>query len=245
MKFEMWSLLHILYLLSPFIIFMIFFLLVRNKSEKTKYIIGIIIGIISILIILIRNIDIYIRNGWDLEVIPLQVCHIGSIIVGLSLILKKKWLILVSFCFNMLPAILAMVFADGLANYDTILKIRPQTYIWGHIFIVVGALYGIFVYKNIFTKKDLCYSLIFVSICLITAILCNNLFRLCFNWKPNYFYLFNYKGTPLKFLYNIIPTSIYGWFEINWLYTLTLIFVFLIVYILLYFLAKKLSKIKQ
>jgi len=245
MKFEMWSFLHIMYILSPFIIFAILYLFLKKLSDRTKYIVGVVIGIVSILIILVRNVDIYIRSGWGVEVIPLQVCHIGSIIVGLALILKKKWLLLVSFCFNMIPAILAMVFADSLANYDTILKIRPQTYIWGHIFIVVGAMYGILVYKNNFAKKDLFYSLIFVLCCLVSAILSNNLFRLFFNWEPNYFYLFNYKGTPLKFLYSAMNTSIYGWFEINWLYTLTLILVFVIVYIALYFLAKCLSKIKK
>lgn len=238
MKFEMWSIIHILYILSPFIIFALLYFCTRKLSEKAKYIIGIIIGSLSILIIVLRNVDIYIRNGWDLEVIPLQVCHIGSIIIGLALILKKKWLLLMSFCFNMIPAILAMIFADSLANYDTILKIRPQTYIWGHIFIVVGALYGVFVYKNTFNKKDLLKSLIFVSICLITAIICNNTFRLWFDWKPNYFYLFNYKGTPLKFLYNVIPTTKIGWFEINFFYTITLIIVFIVVYILLYFVTK-------
>lgn len=238
MKFEMWSIEHILYMLSPFIILGLLMFAVRKSSERTKYIVGIVMGAISILILVVRNIDIYIRSGWDLEVIPLQVCHIGSIIVGLALILKKKWLLLVSFCFNMIPAILAMVFADSLANYDTLLKIRPQTYIWGHIFIVVGALYGMFVYDSNFEKKDLFKSLIFVGICLVFAILCNNTFRLWFGWEPNYFYLFNYSGTPLKFLYNAVPASKYGWFEINWLYTLTLIAVFIAVYIGLYFVAK-------
>jgi uncharacterized membrane protein YwaF len=238
MKFEMWSIGHILYMLSPFIILGLLMFAVRKSSEKTKYMVGIVMGAISILILVVRNIDIYIRSGWDLEVIPLQVCHIGSIIVGLALILKKKWLLLVSFCFNIIPAILAMVFADSLANYDTLLKIRPQTYIWGHIFIVVGALYGMFVYDNNFERKDLFKSLIFVGICLIFAILCNNTFRLWFGWEPNYFYLFNYSGTPLKFLYNAVPASKYGWFEINWLYTLTLIAVFIAVYIGLYFVAK-------
>ena len=238
MKFEMWSVWHILYMLSPFIILGLLMFAVRKSSEKTKYVVGIVMGAISILILVVRNIDIYIRSGWDLEVIPLQVCHIGSIIVGLALILKKKWLLLVSFCFNMIPAILAMVFADSLANYDTLLKIRPQTYIWGHIFIVVGALYGMFVYDNNFERKDLFKSLIFVGICLVFAILCNNTFRLWFGWEPNYFYLFDYSGTPLKFLYNAVPASKYGWFEINWLYTLTLIAVFIAVYIGLYFVAK-------
>lgn len=242
MKFEMWSLIHILYILSPFILFALVFLFTRKASDKVKYIVGVIIGSISLFIIILRNIDIFVRSGWGVEVIPLQVCHIGSIIVGLALILKKKWLLLVSFCFNMIPAILAMVFADSLANYDTLLKIRPQTYVWGHIFIVLGALYGIIIYKNKFTKKDLLKSLIFVGACLFVAILCNNTFRLWFNWEPNYFYLFNYKGTPLKFLYTIIPTSTYGWFQINWIYTLTLIAVFIVVYLALYFLAKLITK---
>lgn len=244
MKFEMWSIIHILYILSPFILFGLIYLCMRKANDKLKYFVGFIIGTISLFIIIIRNVDIYLRSGWGVEVIPLQVCHIGSIIVGLALILKRKWLLLVSFCFNMIPAILAMVFADSLANYDTILKIRPQTYIWGHIFIVVGALYGIFVYHNKFNKKDLFKSLIFVACCLTTAIICNSGFRAWLNWEPNYFYLFNYKGTPLKFLYNIIPASNYGWFEINWIYTSTLVIVFVIVYMLLYFVTKIKNKNK-
>ena len=146
----------------------------------------------------------------------------------------------------MIPAFLAMIFADTLAKYDTLLYIRPQTYIWGHIVIILCALYGLFIFKPKFNKKDLVYSLIFISIMCLTAITCNSLFRHLLNWEPNYFYLYNYKGTPLKFLYNVFPTSTYGWFSINWFYTLTLILVFTIVFIGLFYLSKlivdKLSK---
>ena len=148
--------------------------------------------------------DIYIRSGWDLEVIPLQVCHIGSLIAGLALILKKKWLIITAFCFNLVPAILAMVFADALVNYDTLLKIRPQTYIWGHILSVVCALYGMFIYLPKLSKKDFVRSLYFVLSMAVIAVICNSLFREVFDWEPNYFYLYDYSGTPLKFLYNVI-----------------------------------------
>lgn len=238
MKFELWSIWHFLYIVSSFIIFAIIYFLIKNKSEKIKTVVGYVLGIISLFIIIIRNVDIYIRSGWDLEVIPLQVCHIGSIIAGLSLLLKRKWLIATSICFNLIPAILAMVFADSLANYDTLFKIRPQTYVWGHIFIVVCALYGLLVYLPKFNKKDLFLSLSFVCIMCIIAILCNSIFRVTLNWEPNYFYLFNYKGTPLKFLYEVFPSSSYGWFSINWFYTFTLIFVFSIVFIGLFFLCK-------
>jgi uncharacterized membrane protein YwaF len=225
-------------MLSSFVIFIIIYFLTHKRNEKTKNTIGYILGGISLFIIIIRNVDIYIRNGWDKEVIPLQVCHIGSIITGLALILKKRWLIATSVCFNLIPAFLAMVFADSLANYDTLLKIRPQTYIWGHILIIVCALYGLLIFRPKFTKKDLIISLGFVYIMCIIAIICNSVFRATLGWEPNYFYLFNYKGTPLKFLYDVIPTSSYGWFTINWFYTLILILVFTTVFIGLFFLSK-------
>ena len=238
MKFYLWSFGHILYLLSPIFITVLLYFLLRKRTIKTINIVGYILGSISILILIVRNIDIFIRSGIDLEVIPLQVCHIGSLIAGLALIFKKKWLILTAFCFNMIPAYLAMVFADSLANYDTLLKIRPQTYIWGHIFIIVCALYAIIFFVNKLTKKDLFKSLIFVGIMAVIAIICNSLFRTLFNWEPNYFYLFNYKGTPLKFLYEVFPSSTYGWFEINWFYTLVLLVVFTAVFIGMYYLSK-------
>jgi uncharacterized membrane protein YwaF len=238
MKFQLWSFWHFLYILSSFIIFLPLFFLVRKRSEKTKNITGIVMGAISIFILVLRNVDIFIANGWDLEVIPLQVCHIGSIIAGLALITKKKWVLLTAFCFNLLPAILAMVFADALANYETILRIRPQTYIWGHILIVVCALYGLFIYKPHFEKRDLIFAIIFVAIMAVVAIICNSAFRTLLSWQPNYFYLYDYTGTPLKFLYNVLPSASYGWFTINWFYTIVLFTFFVGVFILLYFVSK-------
>lgn len=249
MIFKMWSVGHILYMLSPFIIFGAIYFFVSKRSERVKNIVGMVLGIISVLILVVRNVDIFVRSGWDLEVIPLQVCHIGSVVAGLALITKRKWLMATAFCFNLIPAFLAMVFADSLANYDTLLKIRPQTYIWGHIFIVVCALYGIVVFRPKFTKKDLFISLIFVGSASVCAIICNSAFRVAFAWEPNYFYLYDYKGTPLKFLYNALPASTYGWFSINWFYTLTLFVVFVGVFIGFFILAKilveKMSKKKN
>ena len=242
MSFELWSIWHFLYMLSPFVIFFAIYGLIRDKSDRAKNIVGYILGGISISILIIRNIDIYVRSGWGVEVIPLQVCHIGSVIAGIALIFKKKWLILTSFCFNMTPAILAMVFADSLANYDTLWKIRAQAYVWGHIFIVVCALYGIIMYRWKFTRRDLYISLGFVGSMAIVAIVCNSLFRAVLGWEPNYFYLFNHKGTPLKFLYTALPSSVYGWFEINWLYTVVLLLVFVCVFVGLYFVANLINQ---
>ena len=242
MVFKLWSIWHFLYIISPMILFLLIYVLVKKRSEKTKYIVGAALGTLSVLILVIRNVDIFIRSGWDLEVIPLQVCHIGSIVAGLALITKRKWLISTAFCFHLIPAILAMVFADSLANYDTILKIRPQTYVWGHIMIVVCALYGIFVFLPKLTKKNLIHSIAFIGCASIIAIICNSALRKIPEWEPNYFYLYNYEGTPLKFLYEVVPTSTYGWFSINWFYTITLFAVFIAAFIGLFILAKLLIK---
>ena len=238
MKFGMWSGWHFLYIISPFLLFAVIYPLTKRCSQKGKNRIGYVLGLISILILVVRNIDIFSRNGWEVEVIPLQVCHIGSVVAGLALLCKKKWLSLTAFCFNMIPALLAMVFADALANYDTLLKIRPQTYIWGHIFIILCALYALIVHRPRFDKKDLAQALAFVGIMAVAAIVCNSLFRAVLDWEPNYFYLFHYEGTPLEFLYNCFPSSIYGWFEINWFYVAVLLAVFVGVFIGLYYLAK-------
>ncbi len=242
MIFELWSVFHFLYMISPFAIFLGIYFLVRNRSEKIKYIVSAVLGAISVSIIIVRNVDIFLRQGWGAEVIPLQVCHIGSLVAGLALLTKNRCLIVTSFCFNMIPAFLAMVFADALANYDTLLKIRPQTYIWGHIFIIVCALYGVFVLKPKLNNRDLLYSLALIGSLSIIAIICNSAFREVFAWEPNYFYLYNYKGTPLKFLYEVFPSSTYGWFCINWFYTLTLFAVFVAVFIGLFFLIKWILK---
>ena len=242
MQFELWSWVHILYIFSPFIIFLALYFLLKNRSEKTINTIGYALGSCSILILLARNVDLFIRNGWEAEVIPLQVCHIGSIIAGLALIFKRNWIILTAVCFNLMPALLAMIFADALAGYDTIFKIRAQAYIWGHILIIVCALYATFLYRPKVSKKDLYKALAFVGCLALAAIVCNSLFRETFNWEPNYFYLFNYEGTPLKFLYKVVPSSRYGWFEINWFYVGVLLTVFTGVFVAGYFLVKLIVK---
>ena len=237
MVFKLWSIWHILYILSPAILFAGLYLLVRKTTDKTKHTVGIVLGALSIFSLVLRNVDIFVRNGWDSEISPLQVCHIGSLIAGLAVITKRKWMIATAFCFNIMPALLAMVFADALANYDTLLAIRPQTYVWGHILILLCALYGVLVYLPDLTRPDLYNSMIFVGSASLVAIICNSAFRATLGWEPNYFYIYDYSGTPLKFLYNATPTSHYGWFSINWLYTLTLIAVFVGLFIGLFLLA--------
>lgn len=243
MKFEMWSIWHILMIICPFILTGIIYYFVRKRAQKAKDILALILGIISIAILVVRNIDILINYNDYFEVIPFQVCHLGNIIAGLALITKKRWLLLTSFCFNLIPAYCAIVFAGALStDFETIWQLRPQTYIWGHIIIVVCALYGILAYKPKIEKKDIIISVSFIGVALVNGAIWNSVFRELFNWDPNYFFLHNAEYTPFGFIYNAFSMSYYGWFEINWFYAIIISILFMIDFVSMFFLYKLLQK---
>ena len=54
MTFKLWSIWHVLYMVSPFIIFATIYFLVNKKSTKVKNIIGYVLGGISIFILTSR-----------------------------------------------------------------------------------------------------------------------------------------------------------------------------------------------
>lgn len=242
MKFEMWSTLHIIYILSPIILSLIFYFALRKTSPKVKYIIGIIIGIINIGILLTRNINLYLEIGLDNEVIPLQVCHLGNIIVGIGLISKNKECLIIGFCFNLIPAYGSIIYADSLVNYQSILTIRAMSYIFGHLFIVVGAIYGIMMYKPRVSFKNGAISYSIVIVLMILAIILNPLFRTKFGCEANYFYIYNSDGVPFEFLYDLGKMYTYGWFSINYVYVFSLLVIFTLIYIGLYWIIKLVYK---
>lgn len=228
MQFEMWSFWHFLLMLSPAIVIVPLYFILRNRSYKTKYIVGIVIGVISLLILLIRNIDIYLRNGFDPEIIPIQVCHFGNIMVFIALVFRSKVATSILWSLNMLAAFSSLVFADSLANYSNVLSIRAQAYIWGHLFIVVGALYAVCLKIVRIDFKSFMIGLGVLFILLIPAIILNSYFRDVLGKGINYFYIYDSKGVPFEFLY-IGERAKYGWFTINWIYTISLISIFGIV----------------
>lgn len=237
MQFEMWSFGHYLYIASPFLIFIPLYFILRNRSDKTKYIVGVVIGVISLLILIVRNIDIYINNGFDPEIIPLQVCHFGNIMVFIALVFRSKIATSVLWCLNLLAAFSSLVVADSLANYSDIWCIRAQAYIWGHLFIVLGAFYAVGLKIVRIDRKSFLYSIGVVFLLMIPAIILNSYFNDVLGDSINYFYIYNSNGVPFEFLYTG-PRSQYGWFTIHWKYTLSLIGLAFILYYGMYALQK-------
>lgn len=246
MKFEMWTWYHYLYILSPFITIAILYLLLKNKSEKAKYIVGMIIGILSLIVIVARNVDILIRNGFDPEIIPLQVCHFGNIAVFISLVFKNKTAAAIAFCVNLIPALSSLIIADSLAGYNTIWRIRPQAYIWGHYFIVLGAMYAVVLKVVKFSFKDFLRGLLITAVLLVISIVLNTVFNDLLNYTANYFYVYNSSGIPFEMFYNLAPSITIGrWFTFNPVYLLCLIALGLIVIWSMYLLAALIFKPKK
>lgn len=230
MKFEMWSVWHILYILSPIIVMTILYFILRKRSYKTRYIVGVVIGVISLAILIARNIDIYLTNGFDPEIIPLQVCHFGNIMVFISLVFRSKISTSILWSLNLLAAFASLIVADALEGYTTIWCIRAQAYIWGHFFIVLGALYAVLLKIVCIDFKSFLCGIGVIFLLLIPSIILNSYFNDVLGYSINYFYIYNSNGVPFEFLY-IGERAKYGWFTINWAYT---IFIILIFAVLLY-----------
>lgn len=251
MKFEMWSFGHFLYILSPFIILTALYFLLRDKDEKLKYWVGVAIGIVSLTVIAWRNIDITINNGFDPQAIPLQVCHFGNIIVFLALVLKNKTLAAIGFTFNFPFALASLIEAEALAGYGSIWEVRAQAYIWGHLFIVLGAVYPVLLNTIRFKLKHVLKGMVVVAIIFVVAMLMNILLN-GLGWNMNYFYAFDSGGVPFKMfenlapkleIYNKIGTELFvAW---DWMYTFMVTLLGAATFFIMYYASRPLYKLAQ
>ena len=239
MKFHLWSFLHYFMMISPFIIAYILYITTKNKSESYKQNIGIILSVVAVLLLVLRNIEIFVVGGYafNMELVPLQICHFANFVLLFAYIKRNDTLFGLAFLFNLPLAYLSLVFADGLENYSTIINFRGQAYIWGHMLIVIITLYA---YLTGFVKVDLKRYISvakLVTFLYILSVFVNNIFRLYLNAPSNYFYTEHpEKGTPLEFFFSLGKVSTIGSFEVNIMYMISLLlfgyFVIFIFYIL-------------
>jgi uncharacterized membrane protein YwaF len=252
MQFQMWSVWHILYILSPILILGALHFLLKNKTEKTKYIVGVIIGVISLSIITTRNIDILVRNGFDPQTIPLQVCHFGNIMVFLALVFKNKTLAALAFCLNMPFAFSSLIEAQSLANYTNFFSIRAQAYFWGHLFIVVGAVYPVLLGTIRFTLKHVLRAIVVTLMIFVVAMLMNILFNGLGHTSINYFYAFDSSGVPfgmfegllapLQIMFKNSSEVFVVW---DWFYTFCIMLVGIVAFALMYWFSKPIYKLAK
>lgn len=206
MKFEMWSLFHYIFIFSPFVISYLIYYFTKNSTYKNKRIIGLILSIIAIILLLLRNIEIYIRSGYNIqpEIIPLQICHFANFVLLFAFLLKSNTLFTVAFCFNLPFAFLSILFANSLENYSSLINFRGAAYIFGHILIVVITLWALLVKMIEINKRSLKNGIITVLSLFLLSVIVNNVFNnLMPNYTANYFYtIMPESGTPLELAYN-------------------------------------------
>ena len=239
--FKMWSAWHFLFIFSPFIIMAFLYEILKNKSEKTKYIVGVIIGTMCLVIMGVRNINLVITQGFTHEVIPLQICHIGNFVVFIACVFRSKIATSMAFVFHLICAMFSLIFADALEAFNWgngVFEITAMAYIFGHIFIILGSIYPVLMKLVKFDFKDFWIGMGVIYSFASLAIILNPYFNNVLNDQTNFFFLFNSKGIPCEWLYLPSLTLHYGWFEINFLYVGVLIAFFTLLAIGFYFLQR-------
>jgi hypothetical protein len=243
----MWSFGHILFMLAPFVFTLILHKSTRGMTQEKKRQVGIYLSIVAILILVARNLEIWIKNdfSFDHEILPLQVCHFANFVLLWAFWKKSDVAFSLAFTLNLLAAFLSIVFADGLENYTSILNARGFAYIFGHIIIVVITLWA-FLNDFIFISlKSYIQSLIAVELMIVLSIFINNGMYALYGKYSNYFYTEHPEsGTPLEWGFHLGKEYVYGSFKINYIYILMLMIVFPMVTFVLYNVAKQFGKAK-
>lgn len=242
MTFTMWSFGHYLFILSPILFTIILQLLTNSKSKKAKQNIGIAFSVVAIVILFLRNMEIWIKSGYafDYELVPLQICHFANFVLLFAYLKDNKPLFGFALLLNLPAAIMSIIFANSLTNYATIFTFRAMAYIFGHMLIVSLTLYAYINHFIVLNKTILKKTMSIVFGLYAGSVLINNLFRIVFNQESNFFYTFKpEEGTPLEIFYHYGSNSqILGDFLINPIYLLMTAGLGFIVMMTVYFIAK-------
>jgi len=205
MTFDMWSTGHYLFMVSPFVLILLFTYFTKNNSLDKNRNIGIVLSVIAIVVLLLRNLEIWIKGdfAFSFELIPLQICHFANFVILIAFITKKQIWFNFALTLNMPAAFVSILFANSLTNYSTIISFRGFAYIVGHALLV---LIPIWAYRVGFIKldiKSLLKTFKVVAVLYISSIFINNLLYALSGSYANYFYTLKpERGTPLELFFN-------------------------------------------
>lgn len=238
MTFHMWSIGHYLFLISPFLVAFMFHVIFKHKTYEEKRKIGIITSIIMILLLLGRNIEIFVRRdfGWDHELVPLQICHFANFVLLYAFAKDSKPVFGFALLFNLPMAFLSILFADGLENYDTIITFRGIAYIFGHMLIVSTTIWAYTEKFAVLDRKVYENTILIAFVLFVLSIFENNLFRVSGLGNANFFYTYKpEKGTPIEMIFNWGQNVVIGdRFMINPIYIVGMLFLGLLIISLMY-----------
>lgn len=239
-QFKMWSVFHYFIIVFPFLLAILLYLWVRDKPERMRRKVGLILAIIMILILIIRNAYIWaVHETLNAEVIPFQVCHFANFIFLLAAITRNKVWGTMAWCLNLPAGLVSVVFADGLANnYATIINIQAMAYIVGHMLIVTAGLYMLLAEIIRINWQSMKKMFLLVSCGYFLSVVINNWFNKIFahtSQTANYFYTFKPEaGTPLEAMFDLGQSYTLLGITFNPIYLLLLGIVGAIVFMAMY-----------
>lgn len=236
MTFTMWSFGHFLFILSPFVFFLLLHIFTKDLRDKQKLKVGLWISVIAIIILILRNVEIWVQDGFKFsaELIPLQICHFANFVLLFAFLKNNQKMFALSVSLNLPAALLSIIYANSLTNYATILNFRGFAYIAGHMIIVGLAIWAVFANLVHINKKTLFKTLLLMLGLYVIAHLVNNVLTL-FDLTPNYFYtMAPESGTPLELFYTLGKTYELGFFTINPIYFVLTALVGLVVVVIFY-----------
>ncbi|WP_286143667.1 hypothetical protein [Bacillus sp. UNCCL81] len=199
--------------------------------------IGMGFSLIGIALLVGRNIEIYHKvNQVSPEEIPLQIFHFANFILFFAFLYESELLFSIAFCFNLPAALVSIIFANGLSNYQSLLTWQGIAYLWGHMLIVGIVLWAYFNHMVVINLKISRKTMSLIILLYILSIFVNNWFMKWMEpFTSNYFYtMAPKKGTPLAYFYNLgKETTTFG-LHYNLMYLLILLLVGLFVVYLFY-----------
>lgn len=238
MTFDMWSVSHYLFILLPFVILSVLFILTRDRTREANRRTGIWLSVIAIIILVLRNIEIWIGKSYrfDIELVPLQICHFANFVLLIALLTNRQTWFNFALILNLPAAMVSIIFANSLTNYATIISFRGFAYIMGHALLVVIPLWlfmtGFVVLNHRIFKKTLAL----VGVLYLGSIILNNLTYVLFGQYANYFYTMKpEKGTPLETFFDLGRVYQLNAFKVNPVYLLLTAILGFIVMVSVYF----------
>lgn len=200
--FHLFGLTHILSIVIPILIGVIFILFANKYPHKRKRI-SILLASTIVLIRSVRYVfDIYLGVFQIQDLLSLHVCHIDLILLVICLLKPNKQIFTFIFLVG-IPAALSVAFMPGKIHPAPGL-LRAVFFIMSHTMLCMGAIYLLIVYQFKITKKHLIFYYIFSFIGLIVIYLFNILTH------SNFMYLIAApSGTVLEVLYSTFGPFFY------------------------------------
>ncbi len=120
--------------------------------------------------------------------------------IFLSLVYNNKTALVIGFLLNVPAGVISFIFADSLANYDSVFDFLALMYIFGHLAIVMGGIYPFLFNKIKITRADVVKAVKVVAVIGVIAYFANAYFHTIGFDTINYFYIYDGQGSPLGFI---------------------------------------------